>query len=127
PSTLLVGTILAAIVSGEEGAPTPTGEATHGARAGSKDKNAIDKFIETHSNKLVASAVKSFIEEQSSALSKKPEILSQLYAMQGEFIDDLNKDNFLDRISSFASKLEKLGGSDYNKPMGLAAVAFLAT
>ncbi|KAJ2064899.1 hypothetical protein GGI17_000706 [Coemansia sp. S146] len=123
-SSALVGSILVAFASGQEGVPTD--EVAYGGRANSK--NPIDAFIATYSNKWVASALQSVIDEQSSLLSKHPSLHSQVLSIEADFINDLHEDNALAHFSTFASKMEKLNGSENSRPMAfVAGMVLIAT
>ncbi|KAJ2751269.1 hypothetical protein GGI19_004588 [Coemansia pectinata] len=127
-SSALVGSILVAFVSGQEGVPTdaPTDEVAYGARANSK--NPIDGFIATYSNKWVASALQSVLDEQNSLLSKFPSLHSQVLSIEADFINDLHEDNALAHFSTFSSKMEKLNGSENSRPMAfVAGMVLIAT
>ncbi|KAJ2108223.1 hypothetical protein GGI16_001221 [Coemansia sp. S142-1] len=112
-SSALVGITLVAFVSGQEGVPTD--DVAFDERANSK--NPIDAFIATYTNKWVASALQSVIDEQSSLLFKHPGLHSQVLSIENEFVNDLHGDNALAHFSTFASKMEKLNGGSENRPM----------
>ncbi|KAJ2426334.1 hypothetical protein GGF41_002096 [Coemansia sp. RSA 2531] len=119
-SSALVGITLVAFVSGQEGVPT---DDVAYERANSK--NPIDAFIATYTNKWVASALQSVIDEQSSLLSKHPSLHSQVLSIENEFVNDLHGDNALAHFSTFASKMEKLNGGSENRPMFVVGLATL--
>ncbi|KAJ2832745.1 hypothetical protein GGI24_001108, partial [Coemansia furcata] len=118
-SSALVGSVLVALVSGQEGVPTdaPTDEVAHGVVPRANGKKPIDDFIATYTNRWVASALQSVISEQNSLLSKKPSLSSRVNSIEEEFIHDLHQDNALAHFSTFASKMEKLNEGRNFKPM----------
>ncbi|KAJ1922613.1 hypothetical protein GGI09_001986 [Coemansia sp. S100] len=120
-SSALVGITLVAFVSGQEGVPTD--DVAFDERANSK--NPIDAFIATYTNKWVASALQSVIDEQSSLLFKHPGLHSQVLSIENEFVNDLHGDNALAHFSTFASKMEKLNGGSENRPMFVVGLATL--
>ncbi|KAJ2619750.1 hypothetical protein GGF44_005586 [Coemansia sp. RSA 1694] len=136
-SALVASIMVAVCVSGQEGG-VPTEVPNHEVAPGNmglfpkaNSKNPIDAFIATYSNRWVATALQSAIDEQSSLLSKKPELLSQVLSIEQDFVNNLHEDNALAHFSTFASKMEHLSGSSQGaRPMAFVAggaAALLAT
>ncbi|KAJ2487660.1 hypothetical protein EV174_000417 [Coemansia sp. RSA 2320] len=133
--TLIAGIVLMGGVSGQEGVPTDNGEAAvavagvfpRANHASATSKNAIDEFVATYSDRDVASVIQSLVKEQNSLLSKHPQLQSQLYSIENEFVHGINNDNAMAHFSTLSSKLEKLsGGVPGAKPAAVAAGAAAA-
>ncbi|KAJ2023724.1 hypothetical protein IWW57_004008, partial [Coemansia sp. S610] len=119
---LLLGILQVALASGQ-GVPTGTDKMAPAVKARWLNEDPLDDFIATHSNREVASSLRSITEGRDNLLFRKPTVLLRLHNLEQEFLDGAHGDNVQAHFSSFAREMEKLNGSQSTRLVAFAAVA----